>query len=129
MKYALVTLGWNPNLSPGIVSRKAFYSVDGGAPTTIEATGVEQVSTQIKASSSVVFWTVITDDEGNEVVSEHHAFSVGDGEAPQADTGLFHSIDGWVEVPDEPVDPVDPVDPNEPVDPNDPENPILGRRK
>jgi len=114
MKYARVTLGWNPNPSPGIVSRKAFYSVDGAEPTSMEATGVDFVTTQIKASSSVVFWTEITDDDGEKVVSEHHTFNIGDGVLPEADTGLFHTIDGWVDVPDEPTPEPEPLPDPEP---------------
>ena len=106
MKLALITLGWNPNPGPNIVSRKAFYTVDGGPANSIEATGVDSVEVKIRASSSVLFWTEVTDDDGETYVSESHAFSIGDGVTVQPDTGLFHINNGFIEedVPPVPVD-------------------------
>lgn len=105
-KVALVTLGWNPNPSP-FVRRVAKYSIDGGPVTEIEATGVDTVETKLSASSSVVFWTEVEDDDGTIKVSESHTFRISDGVESEADTGLFHTVNGFIDEdvvpPDEPV--------------------------
>ena len=108
-KMALVTLGWNPNPAP-FKRRTAKYSVDGGPVTEIEASGVDTVQTKIQASSSVVFWTEVEDDDGTIFESERHSFTISDGVKSEPDTGLFHNIDGFVDEEDEiPVDPIVPA--------------------
>jgi hypothetical protein len=95
MKVADVKLGWRPSVSSDVVKQVASVSIDGAEPTTFEVgPEVDSVMIEVKAVSTVVFSVVSTDTEGNSAVSEQYTFTVGDLEAPQPATELFHEIIG-----------------------------------
>lgn len=99
MKVADVKLSWKPSVSPDVVKQVASVSIDSAEPTTFEVgPEVDSVMIEVKAISTVVFFVTSTDAEGNSAVSEQYTFTIGDLEAPQPATTLFHEIVGVREV-------------------------------
>lgn len=101
MKVAKVRLGWKPSVSSGVVSQTISVQIDGVETLNSQLEpGVSEVIVDVAASKSVVFSVTTEDDEGNTAVSELYTFTIGDLEAPQPATDLFHEIVGVVEVTD-----------------------------
>lgn len=92
-KIASVKLSWKPSVSVDAVKQVASVTIDGGEPTTFEVSPpLGEVLIDVKASSSVVFSVETTDSEGMTSISEMYSFVLGDLEAPQPATDLFHEV-------------------------------------
>lgn len=99
-KVADVKLGWTPSVSADVVKQVAKVSIDGAEPTVFEVgPEVNSVAIEVKAVSSVLFFVESTDGENNTVVSESYTFTIGDLEAPQPATNLFHEVVAVRDVP------------------------------
>lgn len=93
MKVADVKIGWVASVSTDVVKSILSVSIDGAEPTTSELTPeVVSAVIEVKAQSSVVFSVTTVDAEGLQSVSETYTFTLGDLEAPQPVTGLFHEV-------------------------------------
>lgn len=104
MKVADVKIGWIASVSTDVVKSILSVSIDGAEPTTSELTPeVVSAVIEVKAQSSVVFSVTTVDAEGLQSVSETYTFTLGDLEAPQPVTGLFHEVVAVRDVPDEPT--------------------------
>lgn len=104
MKVADVKIGWVASVSTDVVKNILSVSIDGAEPTTSELTPeVVSAVIEVKAQSSVVFSVTTVDTEGLRSVSETYTFTLGDLEAPQPVTGLFHEVVAVRDVPDEPT--------------------------
>lgn len=104
MKVATVKIGWSRSPSADVVSRKLELTKNGETTTIDLGPEVSEYTIEVAALGAVQFRTTVFDSEGNEATSEVYTFTLGDLEAPQPDTGLFHEV---VEVRDEvALDPV-----------------------
>lgn len=104
MKVADVKIGWVASVSTDVVKNILSVSIDGAEPTTSELTPeVVSAVIEVKAQSSVVFKVATVDAEGLQTESETYTFTLGDLEAPQPVTGLFHEVVAVRDVPDEPT--------------------------
>ena len=93
MKVADVKIGWAASVSTDVVKSILSVSIDGAEPTVSELTPeVVSAVIEVKAQSSVVFSVTTVDAEGLQSVSETYTFTLGDLEAPQPVTGLFHEV-------------------------------------
>ncbi len=93
MKVADVKIGWVASVSTDVVKSILSVSIDGAEPSTSELTPeVVSAVIEVKAQSSVVFSVTTVDAEGLQSVSETYTFTLGDLEAPQPVTGLFHEV-------------------------------------
>lgn len=93
MKVADVKIGWVASVSTDVVRNILSVAIDGNSPTVSELTPeVVSAVIEVNAESSVVFSITTVDKEGLEAVSATYTFTLGDLEAPQPVTGLFHEI-------------------------------------
>ena len=93
-KVADVKLGWMKSVSTDVERQEILLTID-GVTTEIEVGAeVESYTLEVSARSSVQFAIKSFDSEGLEVVSEVHSFTLGDLEAPQPASNLFHEIIG-----------------------------------
>lgn len=93
-KIADVKLGWAK--SPSIDVSKVIVEVtkNGTVTTTEVGPEVESIQIEVEASSSVQFKVTVEDSEGLTATSDIYSFTLGDLEAPQPATGLFHEVVG-----------------------------------
>lgn len=97
-KVADVKLGWSKSVSSDVVRQEIILTID-GATTEIEVGAeVETYTLEVAAKSSVQFAIKSFDSEDLEVTSEVYSFTLGDLEAPQPASGLFHEVLGVREV-------------------------------
>lgn len=124
MRVADVRLFWLRSPSPDIVKRRVVITVDGGDFLDVEVgPEVEEMTTTIEANRVCTYKTIVTDAEGNEVVSVEHTFRLGDLVAPLPDTDLGHEIVAVREVTDPQPTP-EPEPTPEPAPEPDPESPV-----
>jgi hypothetical protein len=105
MKVADVKLSWVASVSTDVVKNILSVAIDGNEPTLSELSPeVTSAVIEVNAQSSVVFSVTTVDSEGLQSVSSVYTFTLGDLEAPQPVTNLFHEIVA-VRDADVPVDP------------------------
>ena len=92
-KVADVKIGWVASVSTDVVKNILSVAIDGNEPTVSELSPeVVSAIIEVNAQSSVIFSVTTVDAEGLQSVSETYTFTLGDLEAPQPVTGLFHEI-------------------------------------
>lgn len=92
MKIANIRLSWVRSASTDVSSRKLTVAVDGNKTVFDIPAEVSEYVLDVPARVAVTFFTQVFDSEGNVAQSETYAFTLGDLEAPQPDTSLFHEI-------------------------------------
>lgn len=105
-KVADIRLGWTRSPSTDVTKQVVLVTIDGAETTAEVGPDIQEWMITVNASKSVQFKVDSYDSEGNHTVSEVYSFVLGDLEAPQPATGLFHEV---VAVRDEsPVTPTPP---------------------
>jgi hypothetical protein len=101
-KVADVKLKWTPSPSEGVVKQIVQVTIDGIPSMETEVSPeTTELMVEVKATESVIFQVVTTDDEGLSVISESYTFRLGNLEAPLPATGLGHTIVAIRDVVDE----------------------------
>lgn len=104
-KVADVKMTWKPSVSTDIKEQTVVVVVDGLEKlNSTLAPEVEEVMIEVAASSSVIFYVLTVDTEGNSTQSENYTFTLGDLQAPQPATLLGHEIVAIRDVPDAPAE-------------------------
>lgn len=104
MKIASVRGGWRPSVSTDVKEQIVSVVIDGVESLNVTvAPEISEVLFDVKASSSVVFSVTTVDVEGNMTLSESYTFNIGNLEAPQPATDLFHEILAVRDGDDEPI--------------------------
>lgn len=93
-KIATVLLGWEKSPSADVAKVVTTVTVNGATTTTEFGPEVVEHLIEVKANSAVSFTVTTYDSEGLQSVSETHSFTLGDLEAPQPATNLFHTVVG-----------------------------------
>lgn len=91
-KIATVKLGWTKSVSADVAKVTITVTKDGTTTTTEVGPEVESIQIDVEASKSVQFQVVVTDTEGLTATSDLYTFTLGDLEAPQPATNLFHEV-------------------------------------
>lgn len=91
-KIANVKLSWKKSVSADV--QKVVLTVsNNGTDSTVElGPEVEEFVIQVAASGSCHFSLTVTDSEGLTSTSAVYDFTLGDLEAPQPPTDLFHEV-------------------------------------
>ncbi len=103
MKVADVKLSWKKSVSADVGKIDIKVTINGNETSTELGPEVESFMIEVAALGVVSFLIVTHDTEGNQATSEAYTFSLGDLEAPQPATDLFHEIVGIRDVPTEPT--------------------------
>lgn len=91
-KVADVKLGWNRSVSTDLKAVQLSVAIDGNVTTTDLPPETQEFMIVVGANKSFSFQVKTIDTEGLEASSELYASVLGDLEAPQPATSLFHEV-------------------------------------
>ncbi len=100
MKVADVKLNWKKSISADIEKVVLTVTVDGTETVTELGKDVEEFMIVMNANGTCQFSVDTFDSEGLHTTSTVYTFTLGDLEAPQPATDLFHEVVGVRDIPD-----------------------------
>lgn len=102
MKVATVKLGWKKSVSTDISKVKLSITNGGVTSMTELPPETEEFTIKVNASTPFAFTLTAIDSDDVEATSITYSHTLGDLEAPQPPTDLFHQIVSVDDVPDSP---------------------------
>lgn len=106
MKVATVKLGWKKSVSADIQKVKLTVTNGGVVTQTDLPPETQEFTIKVNASSTFGFSLTAIDSDNAEATSITYSHTLGDLEAPQPPTDLFHEIVSVDDVPDGPPPPI-----------------------
>lgn len=103
MKVATVKLGWKKSVTADISKVKLSITNGGVTTQTDLPPETEEFTIKVNAATPFSFVLVAVDSDGSEASSVTYSHTLGDLEAPQPPTDLFHEIVSVDDVPDAPA--------------------------
>jgi hypothetical protein len=91
-KVADVRLGWKKSISSDVKTVKVVVTNDGTETTADLPPEAEEFMIVVSATKAVQFKVITFDTEGLQSSSSVYDFVLGDLEAPQPATDLFHEV-------------------------------------
>lgn len=117
-KVADIRLSWKKSVSADVNKVEIVVTNDGTETRTELGVEVQEFQIVVAATKSCQFRVDTHDSEGQMTSSEVYSFTLGDLEAPQPATELFHEVLAVRDVPDpEPEPPPPPPPEPEPTPP------------